>query len=200
MAVIDLKRTVGFLQSSHSLQMGQTHSPMEQSRPDCGRSSLHVDIWKINHMHLPPAARRVPQQSDSATARSNRLPRRQTMFELDGSQMCCHGIAVCDSQMWDDAIVCAPIGAKHGESLDQRSRQGDKRFWRIGSKISGDRKPLDLPQRKFERPHVTQRALCLMKDIGRNFVRRHEGKQDRDMRRHAQVRGSIKPAPKVRYR
>ncbi|KVA10755.1 hypothetical protein WI41_11360 [Burkholderia latens] len=121
------------------------------------------------------------------------------MFELDGSQMCCRSIAVCDSQMRDDAIVSPTIGAKHGESRDQRSRQGDERFCRIGSKISGDRNPLNLPQQKFERLHVTQRALCLMKDIGRIFVRRHEGKQDRDMRRRAQVRGSIKPAPKVRY-
>ncbi len=121
------------------------------------------------------------------------------MFELDGSQICCRSIAVCDSQMWDEAIVCTTIGAKHGEAFNQSSRQGDERFWRIGSKISGDRKPLDLPQRKFERLHVTQRALRLMEDIGRNFVRLHEGKQNCDMRRHAQARSSIKPAPKVRY-
>ncbi|CAG9268287.1 hypothetical protein BCEP4_500053 [Burkholderia cepacia] len=162
-------------------------------------ASLHVDIWKINHMHLPPVARRVLQQSDSATARSNGPPHRQTMFELDGSQMCCGSISVRDSQMWNDAIVCTTIGAKHGKALDQRSRQGDERFGWIGSKISGDRKPLDLPQREFERLHNTQRALRLAKDIGRNFVRRHEGKQNRDMRWHAQVRGGIKPAPKVRY-
>lgn len=121
------------------------------------------------------------------------------MLELDGSQMRCRSIAMRDSQMRNDAIVCATIGTKHGEALDQRSRQGDERFWRIGSKISGDRKPLDLPQHKFERLHNTQRALHLTKDIGRNFVRRHEGKQNCDMRRHAEIRGSIKPAPKVGY-
>jgi len=122
------------------------------------------------------------------------------MFELDGSHMSCRGIAVCDSQMWNDAIVCITVGAKYGEALDQRSRQGDERFWRIRSKISGNRKSLDFPQRKFERLHNTQRALRLTKDIGRNFVRQHEGKQNRDMRRYALVRGGIKPAPKVRYR
>lgn len=121
------------------------------------------------------------------------------MFEFDGSQMCCRSIPVCDSQMWNDAIVCTTIGAKHREALDQRSRQGDERFWWIGSEISGDLKPLDLPQRKFEWLHNTQRALRLTKYIGRNFVRRHEGKQNRDMRRHAQVGGSIKAAPKVPY-
>lgn len=176
--------------------MGQAPSAMKLSIPDCGRSALYVDIWKINQVHLPPAIRRVFQQSDRATARPNRVPRRQTMLELDGSQMCCRSIAMRDSQMWNDAIVCATIGTKHGEALDQRSRQDDERFWRIGSKISGDRKPLDLPQQKVERLHNTQRALRLTKDIGRNFVRRHEGKQNRDMRRHAEIRGSIKPSPR----
>ncbi|VWC91585.1 hypothetical protein BCO18442_01926 [Burkholderia contaminans] len=121
------------------------------------------------------------------------------MFEFDGGQMCCCGIALRDSQMWNDVIVCITIRAKYGEALDQRSRQGDERFWRIRRKISGERKPFDFPQRKFERLHNAQRPLCLTKDIGRNFVRRHEGKQNRDMHRYALLRGSIKPAPKVRY-
>ncbi|KUZ11678.1 hypothetical protein WI28_17495 [Burkholderia diffusa] len=120
------------------------------------------------------------------------------MFEFDGSQICCRSIPVRDSQMGNDAIVCTTIGAKHGEAFDQRSGQGNERFWRIGSEISGDRKSLDLPQRKFEWLHNTQRALRLTKDIRRNFVGRHEGKQNCDMRRHAEVGGSIKAAPKVR--
>lgn len=169
------------------------------SQPFDATSQACIDCRKIEQVHLSPTTRRIFQQSYRTAARSNWRELTKSVFQFESGRICDFCISMRDSQMRNYACVCSPICAKYGEAFDKRGRQGDEWFRRIRGKIGRDRKSPNARQRKLECFYGTQYGLCLAKYVGRNFVRRQEGKENGDMRWNAQGGACVKTTSQFCY-